>query len=122
MRQLFQDKVLTKEVMAEEIKAELMYHFWVRSEYEVVIKEWIGKKAAIKVDIYQQLMLNWDRFIDYCWSQRDTCEEALCFLRHIRTQISTVRTVESRFTSRSTPQKTVVLSALIVPSTTIPTK
>lgn len=71
VRQLFQDKMLTKEVMAEEIKAELMYHFWARSEYEVVIKEWIGKKAAIKVDIYQQLMLNWDRFIDYCWSQRD---------------------------------------------------
>ena len=72
MRQLFRDKALTKEVMAEEIKAELMYHFWARSEYEVIIKEWCGKEAAIKVDIYEQLMLNWDRFIDYCWSQRDT--------------------------------------------------
>lgn len=49
-----------------------MYHFWSRCEYEVIIREWCGREAERKVDIYEQLMLNWDRFIDYCWSQRDT--------------------------------------------------
>ena len=55
---------------APELRHELMYHFWSRCEYEVLIKEWCGREAERKVDIYEQLMLNWDRFIDYCWSQR----------------------------------------------------
>lgn len=70
VRNLCKDKKLTREAFAEELRHELMYHFWSRCEYEVLIKEWCGREAERKVDIYEQLMLNWDRFIDYCWSQR----------------------------------------------------
>ena len=70
VQKLFKDKKLTRESFAEELRHELMYHFWSRCEYEVLIKEWCGREAERKVDIYEQLMLNWDRFIDYCWYQR----------------------------------------------------
>lgn len=72
VRNLCKDKKLTREAFAEELRHELMYHFWARCEYEVIIREWCGREAERKVDIYEQLMLNWDRFIDYCWSQQDT--------------------------------------------------
>ena len=72
VRNLCKDKKLTREAFAEELRHELMYHFWARCEYEVIIREWCGREAERKVDIYEQLMLNWYRFIDYCWSQRDT--------------------------------------------------
>ena len=66
---LLNETNISKEGFVEKIKSSLMYHFWSRSEYEVVIHPWIGDdNAAIKVDIYWQIRMNWDRFIDYLWS------------------------------------------------------
>ena len=58
-----------KDKFAEEIRHELMYYFWSKCEYEVVINSWIGfeKTKGIKIDIYDQVMLNWEIFIDYLW-------------------------------------------------------
>lgn len=85
---------------AEEIKSWLMYCFWSKSEYEVVITSWppyvsgeeIDRLAETKkkqleeyqrfyresarlecgskIDIYDQVMLNWDIFIKYVWDNR----------------------------------------------------
>ena len=43
----------------------LLYYFLCKSEYEVIISQWIGK-----ADIYTQVELNWQQFSDYVWSQR----------------------------------------------------
>ena len=51
------------------VKHELQYYFWCKCEYEIVIVPWCGRSTeGIKVDIYSQVMLNFDRFIEYLWS------------------------------------------------------
>lgn len=56
------------------LRIELMFYFWSKCEWETVIKPWIsGSKGddGIKVDIYWQVMNNWDIFLDYTWSFKD---------------------------------------------------
>lgn len=59
-----------KEEFAEQLRKELIYVYWSRSEYEILIRAWCGGYGdeEVKVDIYSQVKLNWDRFVDYCWS------------------------------------------------------
>ena len=83
---------------SKEFKAELMYQYWSRSEYEVVITSWPpyieakeldrlyqeredrekawGNKilrinprltTARKIDIFEQLDMNWKVFANYVW-------------------------------------------------------
>ena len=48
------------------LKQEAHYYFWCKAEYEVLIKGWPNENAAVtKVDIYDQLSLNWDIFCKY---------------------------------------------------------
>ena len=51
------------------IDKEVMYFFWCRAEYEVMISGLFERGAETKIDIYTQLKLNWDRFIDYLWNE-----------------------------------------------------
>lgn len=60
-------KTLNKEEFAEAVRKELMYYFWCKSEYELILKNWLAGDIEKKIDIYDQVMLNWDRFIDYLW-------------------------------------------------------
>lgn len=53
---------------AEEVRRICQYYFWSKCEWEIVIQEWTGHNPKEKkVDVYDQLLLNWDRFIDYVW-------------------------------------------------------
>ena len=62
----------TKEQFSEELRKELSYYFWCRAEYEIVIGPWVGGRTdGIKVDIYGQVMLNWEIFVDYVWSFKE---------------------------------------------------
>lgn len=54
-------------VFAEEVKNKLMYYYWSKCEWELAIRGFVGNKKERKVDVYEQVMLNWDRFIDYLW-------------------------------------------------------
>lgn len=54
-------------VFAEEVKNKLMYYYWSKCEWELVIKGFVGNKKERKVDVYEQVMLNWDKFVDYLW-------------------------------------------------------
>jgi len=79
------------EGFSKEVKSLLMYYFWSKCEYEVVITEWppafvfyngaesaektpsglldgVRLRSGIKIDIYDQIKLNWDAFINYLWS------------------------------------------------------
>ena len=51
---------------AEEVKHELMYFYWSKVEWEVEIKDLFYDKSR-KIDVYEQIMLNWRVFIDYLW-------------------------------------------------------
>lgn len=65
-------KIKDKEEFAKKLKSDLMYYFWCKSEYEVIISSWCGgmNTECIKVDIYTQIMNNWDIFVDYVWNRK----------------------------------------------------
>ena len=83
---------------SEAVRKLLMYRFWSKSEYEIILTSWppyveneeidrlITERnehnrkypntfkrnstrltVAEKIDIYDQIMLNWDIFINYVW-------------------------------------------------------
>ena len=62
-------KRLHMDEFEEMIDKEAMYYFWCKAEYEVMIGDLFEKGAKTKIDIYSQLKLNWDRFIDYLWNE-----------------------------------------------------
>ena len=70
IQKALQDYKDNKEFFIEAVKSNLIYCFWCKSEYEVLIAPWIGSDKPIKVDIYAQVMLNFDSFVDYVWNFR----------------------------------------------------
>lgn len=64
-------KYTDKAEFAEAVRGSLFRYYCSKSEYEVLISAWCrGYGRGIKVDIYSQVRLNWDVFIDYLWSLR----------------------------------------------------
>ena len=60
---------LTKEEFAKKLKHILLYYFWGKCEWEIVIKSIISDNfVEIKTDVFQQIMMNWSVFVEYCWS------------------------------------------------------
>ena len=91
-------KEYKEKVFAEELKNAIQYQYWARCEYEVVITSWppyltmeemdrLNKEEvregryrvcpemeiAEKIDIYDQVRLNWDVFVDYVWNNYMVC-------------------------------------------------
>lgn len=65
-------KYKDKDEFAKALKSDLMYYFWSRAEYEIIISPWCGGRNTedIKVDIYTQVMNNWNVFLDYVWNNK----------------------------------------------------
>lgn len=66
-------KYKNKEEFSKQLRSELQFYFWSKAEWEVIVAPWVGgdkEKDAIKIDIYEQVMLNWDVFVDYVWTNR----------------------------------------------------
>lgn len=62
-----------KEEFAKQLRSELMYYFWAKAEWEIIISPWVGgdrEKDAVKIDVHDQVMLNWDLFVDYVWDNK----------------------------------------------------
>ena len=61
-----------KDQFAEELKKDLMYYFWCKAEYEVLISGLFSKNPneTEKIDIYDQIALNYDRFVNYIWDNK----------------------------------------------------
>ena len=62
-------KIKDKNEFSERLHCDLMYYFWSKTEYQIIISPWCGGRDTkdIKVDIYTQVMNNWDLFLDYVW-------------------------------------------------------
>ena len=56
-----------KDVFAKMIESELKYWYWSKCEWELVISGFVRNNIERKMDVYEQVILNWDRFIDYLW-------------------------------------------------------
>lgn len=62
-----------KEAFAEQVRRDLMYYYWSKCEWEVVIEHWPSGGERFrdeKVDVYEQVMLNWPVFIDWLWEHK----------------------------------------------------
>lgn len=63
----------TKEEFSEELRHSVFYYFAWKFEYEICITSVFSHKEETdtKIDIRHQLLLNWDRFIDYLWGNKE---------------------------------------------------
>lgn len=64
------DKVMTKDELSKEIKDWAMYSFWSKCEYEIVVSGWVSKGNERKIDVYDQLNMNWDSFFQYVYDHK----------------------------------------------------
>lgn len=94
---IFSDKFLDKSTLADKIDSALRYYFWARCEAEVVVTSWqpyityeeldrlveekedrishslpryrlgVELENAIVIDVYGQVTMNWEVFIEYMW-------------------------------------------------------
>lgn len=63
----------SRDEFAEKLIKELNYHFVEKSEWEIVIAPWtdeIQGEDIVKIDVYDQVMLNYDKFVDTAWYNR----------------------------------------------------
>lgn len=58
----------------KEVDRWTQYYFWSKCEYELILSSWPNKEEEIKIDIYDQLKLNWDKFINYIYLQLNLIE------------------------------------------------
>ena len=56
----------------ERLRRELRYYFWSKCEYEIILSGWPPRERfkPSKVDVYDQVSLNWKIFTDYVWNNR----------------------------------------------------
>lgn len=61
-----------KEEFAEELRRSLFYYYCSKCEWEVLIYPWCGSRdnKPIKIDVYDQVMNNWEIFLEYTWENR----------------------------------------------------
>lgn len=62
-----EDFPMDKKSMDGELRGWARYHFWAKCEYEMIVHGWPEQKNDKKVDVYDQLMLNWDTFSEAFW-------------------------------------------------------
>lgn len=58
----------------DELNCAVFRHFWGRTEYEVILSHCPPEpdgKNNVKIDVRDQLYLNWDHFFGYCWANRE---------------------------------------------------
>ena len=80
---------LTKEVFSDQLKHILQYYFWGKCEWEIVLNHDNGTNSDRKIDVYEQVMLNWDKFVEYCWSftnqyksEQEDIQKVILFAKH----------------------------------------
>jgi len=58
--------------LSEGVRRDLMYYYWSKCEWEVVVSEWPPREKGgeTKIDVYEQVRLNWDVFLQYLWEER----------------------------------------------------
>lgn len=75
IRQAAKEAIKTEdiELFTDKLKRELQYYFWSKAEWEVIISPWLGLRDSeeIKIDVYDQIMLNWNVFARYVWNNKE---------------------------------------------------
>lgn len=60
----------SKDEFAEQLWKDLMYYFWSKMEWEVAVFPWTCTQPeyAKKIDVYEQVVNNFEVFANYVWS------------------------------------------------------
>jgi hypothetical protein len=58
-------KIDSYDTLKEALRSYLMWRYWCKSEYEVIVSNWTGKDFEKKIDIWYQLEPNLDRITEY---------------------------------------------------------
>lgn len=71
--EIYQKELLSAVDFQEEVRRELQYCFWSKCEYEIVLTEWpphedVSQDVREKIDVYDQITLNFDRFIEWLYT------------------------------------------------------
>lgn len=68
-----EDRPDEKKWFLERLRRNLMYYYWSKCEWEIIITSWPPVKEGFKdekVDVYDQILLNWPVFAEYVWNNR----------------------------------------------------
>lgn len=59
--------------LMERVLEELLYYFWCKCEWEIVLSSWPENKRFKdeKIDVYGQVIMNWHVFIEYFLAHKD---------------------------------------------------
>ena len=70
---------LSRDEAYEQLKRELMYYFWCKVEWEIWIENAFDDKGEYtkKVDVYTQVMMNYDKFFEYFWNNKDELKKEI---------------------------------------------
>ena len=69
IEEIFRTPEQSREDIEEQVKRKAQWQFWSRCEYEIILSEWppSPKDNNYKLDVFEQLEANWERFIDYIY-------------------------------------------------------
>lgn len=72
IEKLLDNNDITYDDFKEKLERRLLVYYWSKTEWETVLKPWVGDDSVeLKIDVYDQVMLNWDKFVDYVWNYKE---------------------------------------------------
>lgn len=72
-----------KEMFCERLRKDVMYYFWSKCEWEVIIDHFPvssyenNRFKCRKIDAYYQLQLNWNIFTNYVWENKEKLKKVI---------------------------------------------
>ena len=69
IEEIFRIPEQSREEIEEQVKRKAKWQFWSRCEYEIILSEWPPNATDnnYKLDVFEQLEANWERFMDYIY-------------------------------------------------------
>lgn len=67
-REVHKNPHFTFEEFSKELLSSAMYSFWCKAEHETVLSSLFSSRANLKIDVYDQLRMNWEHFSRYVFN------------------------------------------------------
>lgn len=67
-----------KDEFLKYLKSSLMHAFWCKAEWEIILSPWLSSvngDECLKIDVYDQVVNNWDIFSEYVWNNRNNLKD-----------------------------------------------
>lgn len=59
--------LMTKQEFSAEFAKITRYCYWAKCEHELLLCDFPSEQVKAKIDVFYQLSINWERFVDYVW-------------------------------------------------------